>query len=318
LCTAPAGPFRQKTPDPRAFAHAAFGLPRILPHLPISTPMVELALSRYTDVAHHIGGTYVELELTGKVAIISGASKGIGRAIALALAREGMRLALAARSTELLNALAREITATGTRAIPIPLDLTKPSSCEHLVVQTVVRFGRLDLLVNNAGSAKRGDFLTLTDDDWADGYALKFMAAVRLSRAAWPHLVESHGCIINIAGVGGRSGSHDFTIGGSVNAALMYLTKSLADRGVHDDVRVNAINPGFVQTQRLKARIEHHSQQHSLPIEEAARHIAVQAGITRFGKPEEIADIVTFLASGKSTYVQGALIDVDGGMTRGI
>ena len=105
------------------------------------------------------------------------------------------------------------------------------------------------------GATKRGDFLTLTDEEWTDGFALKFYAAMRLSRAAWPYLQASHGRIINIIGVGGRTGSAEFTIGGAVNAALMNLTKALADRGVKDGVRVNAINPGSIATERLQTRI---------------------------------------------------------------
>ena len=103
--------------------------------------------------------------------------------------------------------------------------------------------GRLDLLVNNAGATKRGDFLALSDSDWADGFALKFFGAMRLSRAAWPHLCSSSGTIVNIVGIGGRTGQAEFAIGGAVNAALLNLTKVLADRGVKDGVRVNAINP---------------------------------------------------------------------------
>src|SRR6185295_2410813 len=107
-------------------------------------------------------------------------------------------------------------------------------------------FGRLDLVVNNAGATKRGDFLQLTDEDWASGFSLKFMAAVRVSRAAWPILKRTNGSIVNIAGVGARTGSAEFTIGGSVNSAMLNLTKALADRGVKDGIRVNAINPGSI------------------------------------------------------------------------
>ena len=177
-------------------------------------------------------------------------------------------------------------------------------------------FGQLDLVVNNAGSTKRGDFLELTDADWDDGYGLKFFAAMRLCRAAWPHLKASGGCIVNIAGMGGRTASAEFTIGGSVNAAMLNLTKALADRGVQDGVRVNAINPGLVVTDRLKARIMQVVAEKGVDDETAARELASGMRIARFGRPQEIAEAVAFLASPRTGYCQGTLMDIDGGQTR--
>jgi 3-oxoacyl-[acyl-carrier protein] reductase len=170
--------------------------------------------------------------------------------------------------------------------------------------------------VNNAGATQRGDFLTLTDEEWADGYSLKFFGAMRLSRAAWPHLVKSSGSIVNIIGIGGRTGSAEFAIGGSVNAALMNLTKVLADRGIRDGVRVNAINPGSIATERLQTRIRTFAAEKNLGHEEALVQMAKTFNIARFGVPNEIAQAVAFLASSKAAYIQGAILDVDGGATR--
>ncbi len=260
----------------------------------------------------------MDLELQGKVAIVTGASKGIGRGIALCLARQRMQVAIAARSSDLLQTLADEIASSGSRALVVCADLRDTGACTGLVEQTLAGFGRLDLLVNNAGTTKRGDFLTLSDMDWADGYALKFFAAVRLSRAAWPYLLAAGGGIINIAGVGGRTGSEEFTIGGSVNAAMLNLTKCLADRGVRDHVRVNAINPGSIRTDRLAIRIQKLREERGLSMEEAAKQMAAEMRIERFGEVEEIANTVAFLASGRASYIQGAILDVDGGLTRGL
>jgi 3-oxoacyl-[acyl-carrier protein] reductase len=172
------------------------------------------------------------------------------------------------------------------------------------------------VLVNNAGATKRGDFLSFSDEDWADGFALKFFGAMRCCRAAWPALVGSHGAIVNIVGIGGRTASAEFSIGGSVNAALLNLTKSLADRGVKEGVRVNAINPGSIGTDRLQTRVRAYAAEHHLDLLEAAQQMAKNQGVTRFGTPAEIARCVAFLASPLSGYIQGAILDVDGGQTR--
>ena len=127
-------------------------------------------------------------------------------------------------------------------------------------MHAVAAFGRLDILVNNAGATKRADFFTLTEEDWQDGFALKFHGYVRTTRAAWPHLRETRGCIVNIVGVGSRAGSAEFTIGGSVNVALLNFTKAMADIGMKDGVRVNAINPGLIETERFGRNIERVTQ----------------------------------------------------------
>jgi NAD(P)-dependent dehydrogenase (short-subunit alcohol dehydrogenase family) len=184
----------------------------------------------------------MDLQLSDKVAIVTGASRGIGRAIAETLGAEGMQLVVAARSRDQLDDLATSLPA---RCLVQAVDLREPGAPEAVVEAAVGYFGRLDLVVNNAGATRRGDFLALPDVDWDDGFRLKFFGAMRFCRAAWPHLRARQGSIVNIVGIGGRTASAAFTIGGAVNAALLNLTKALADRGVADGVRVNAINPGL-------------------------------------------------------------------------
>jgi 3-oxoacyl-[acyl-carrier protein] reductase len=257
----------------------------------------------------------MDLQLTDQVAIVTGASRGIGRAIAETLSVEGMKLVLAARSRRELEELAASLPA---ESLVQGVDLREAHSAAQVVAAAIQRFGRIDLLVNNAGATKRGDFLALTDDEWKDGFDLKFFGAMRLSRAAWPYLQASAGSIVNIIGVGGRSGSAEFTIGGSVNAALMNLTKALADRGVRDGVRVNAVNPGSIATERLQIRIKNYARDRNITPEEAARQMPREMEIARFGDPAEIARAVAFLASPQASYIQGTILDVDGGATRAL
>jgi len=255
----------------------------------------------------------MDLKLHNKVAIITGASRGIGRAIAQVLAGEGMRLVIAARSAEGLEEVRKSCP---TEVAPVAIDLRDPDAAQRVMAVAVEKFGGVDILVNNAGATKRGDFLQLSEDDWQDGFALKFFSMVRCSRAAWPLLQASRGAIVNIVGVGGRTGSAEFSIGGAVNAAMLNLTKVLADRGIKDGIRVNAINPGDVETDRLKKRVAQHAADHQVSLADAATLIVATMGIARFGQPEEIARVVAFLASPQAAYCQGAIIDVDGGRTR--
>jgi 3-oxoacyl-[acyl-carrier protein] reductase len=257
----------------------------------------------------------MDLLLSNKVAIVTGASRGIGKSIAETLSSEGMKVGLVARSNPELEAVAKSLPG---ESLVMAADLREPDAADQIVTTAIEKFGKLDLLVNNAGATKRGDFLTLTDQEWTDGFALKFYGAMRLSRAAWTYLQDSQGTIINIIGVGGKTGSAEFTIGGTVNAALMNLTKALADRGVRDGVRVNAINPGSIATERLQTRIQTYAKTNDISLEEAAKRLPREMKIERFGNPAEIARAVAFLASPQAAYIQGAILDVDGGATRAL
>jgi len=256
--------------------------------------------------------------LEGKVATVTGASRGIGRAIALELAACGARAVLCARNTQALDKVVQEIRATGGQADAIALDLRLPDAPARLVAFGLDRFERLDIVVNNAGATKRGDFLSLTDEDFLDGFALKYFGAVRFLRAAWPHLRETKGSVLNIIGVGGRTPGAAFTIGGSVNAALLSLTKALAARGIADGVQVNAINPGAIRTDRLKKRLADIAAQDGIDLAAAEQRFVRAEHVTRIGEPADIAHLAAFVVAPEGRFLQGALIDMDGGATRTI
>ncbi len=254
--------------------------------------------------------------LAGKVVIVTGGSRGIGRAIALRLANEGGKLVLAARDASVLDKVVVEITAAGSIATVFPMDLRLPESGAALVAATLKAYGAIDIVVNNAGAAKRGEFTELNDADWMDGFALKFFGAVRLVRAAWPHLKERRGSVLNIIGVGGRTPGGEFTIGGSVNGAALSFTKALSDVGIRDGVQVNAINPGWVRTDRLRGFLQTAAAQHGGDIEAAALEMAKRSNIVRLGEPEDIANLAAYILSPQGRLLQGSLIDLDGGQTK--
>jgi NAD(P)-dependent dehydrogenase (short-subunit alcohol dehydrogenase family) len=256
--------------------------------------------------------------LNGKVAIITGGSRGIGRAIALRLARDGARVVICARGIEALNEVANAITSNGGMALPVASDLRIPSEPARVAEAAVKAYGGIDIVVNNAGATKRGDFLQLTDDDWADGFALKFFGAMRLTRAAWPELKKRAGSVLNISGSGGRTPGPEFTIGGSVNAALLSFTKAMADAGIVDGIQVNAINPGTIRTGRLQLRLASIVKEQQIDVETAERRFVQESKVTRIGEPEDVANLVAFVVGPEGRFLQGSLIDIDGGSTKTI
>ena len=255
----------------------------------------------------------MELGLKGKIALVTGSSRGIGRGIALALADEGCDLLLTGRDAQALEAVAQSIRDKGRKAAARAVDLCEPRAGEILVESVRSEFGGLDILVNNAGATKRGDFFELTDADWEAGYALKFFAHVRLTRAAWPLLKERHGALVAIAGTSGRKPDKRFTIGSSVNAAVAAFTKCLADLGKEDGVRVNCIHPSLVETERQWRRIRAEVERTGKPEANIRAQFSRETGIIRYGKVEDVADFVAFIVSSRATWLHGATLDLDGG-----
>jgi 3-oxoacyl-[acyl-carrier protein] reductase len=255
----------------------------------------------------------MDLGLAGRVALVTGSSRGIGRGVALTLAEEGCDLILTGRDEAALREVVGEVEKRGRKATFETADLRAEGAAAALVDAAKRRYGRLDILVNNAGTTKRGDFLTLTDADWQDGYALKFFAHVRLSRAAWPLLKDSKGAVVTIGGTSGRIPIAAFTIGGSVNAACAAFAKALADLGKTDGVQVNTIHPSYVETERFWRRIKADMERTGKTEAEVREWHRQDINVTRFGTPEDIGSMIAFMVSPRGRWLHGATIDMDGG-----
>jgi len=260
----------------------------------------------------------VKLGLEGKAGIVTGGSRGIGKAICLELAAQGVDMVAVGRDEEALARTVSEAEVLPGQVVAIASDLREPDAPADVVARTVETFGRLDILVNNAGATKRGDFLEMPDADVLDGFAMKFHGTVRFCRAAWPHLKERKGNIVNISGVGAHTPSWEFTVGGPVNSALVNFTKAISEGGLRDGIRINLLCPGHVASDRLVARIELLACQRNISVAEARDSLRRKLAVARFGEPEDIAYMVSFLCSDRASYVHGATINVDGGATSGI
>ena len=256
--------------------------------------------------------------MKGKVAVITGASRGIGHAIARRLGADGAQLVLVARSAEPLERACEALRTTGTSAIAVAADLRESAAIPDVYSAVMRAHGRVDILINCAGAARVGDFLALGEEDWADGFALKFSGTRRLCAAFWPQLRAASGSILNIVGGAGRTPGINYALGGSVNAALLALTKALAELGIQDGVQVNAINPGPVRTDRLAGQFEQMAAAQQITVEAAAIAFVKAQRMIRLGEPADIAGLAAFVVSPAGRLFQGALLDMDGGQTKSI
>jgi NAD(P)-dependent dehydrogenase (short-subunit alcohol dehydrogenase family) len=240
----------------------------------------------------------MELELNGKVALVTGGSKGIGRACAERLAQEGCDLLIVARTASDLEQAASTIgEASGRRVEICATDLRSAQGCEAAIGALQHAFGRLDILVNNAGATQRGDFFKLDDAVWEDGFALKFYSYVRLARALWPLLKDAQGSVVNIIGAASKTPTPNFMIGGAVNAAITNFTKALAELGLRDGVAVRAVHPGMTVTGRLESLLQQRAAAEGVNCEDYEKQELARAGLRRYSQPQDIANVVAFLAS---------------------
>ena len=258
-------------------------------------------------------------EFQDKVVVITGGSRGIGRAIAVAFAREGASCVLASSSAANLAAAAKTVAgAGGAEPLTVAGDLRTLAGCEQVFAKTNERHKRCDVLINCAGATRAGDFLNIPDEAWLDGFALKFFGAVRLSRLFWPMLTAAKGHLVNIIGGAARTVEPEFLVGGSVNSALSNFTKGLSRRGMRDGVNVNAIHPGTTETDRTKVLWAQRAQALGKTVEEIREQIMSRSGVRSISQPEDIAALAVFLCLERARQIQGVAIAVDGGGTPGV
>lgn len=260
----------------------------------------------------------MDLGLTGKIALVTGGSKGIGKGIARALSGEGCRVAICARTQGELDAAAAEITAeTGNEVAVFTADLTRADDAAAFVEGAVGHFGGVDILVNNAGAAPGGVLENLTEDDWAESLQLKFMGYVRCTKAVLPHMQrKGHGRIVNLIGNDGIKHSYWEIAPGAANAAGQNLTMSLAGQYGKDGISFVAVNPGPVRTERWVGLVKAMARDMDLSYDDADQLAPRSIPLGRIAEVVEVANLVTYLASDLAHFVNGTMIEIDGGQRK--
>ena len=252
------------------------------------------------------------------VAIVTGASQGIGRATAVRLAKDFSGVALAARNGEALQEVAAAVKSTGAEPLVFALDLARKESAETLVRGTLDRFGRIDALLNIAGAVPQVNLFEMTDEQWRDGLELKLHGARRLTILAWDALKASKGSVVLISGSAALDPKPGFAAVATINAAIIALAKAFAEQGIKDGIQVNSVVPGPVMTNRRKSFMQKWAPAHGMTVEEATNKFPAEAGISRYGTPEEIADLMAFLVSPAAKWLTGTSVRMDGGEIKGI
>src|SRR6059036_841731 len=260
----------------------------------------------------------MDLQLNGKVALVTGGSLGIGKGIARVLAREGVDVAICARRKDVLEAAADEIRReSGRKVLAIPADLTRREDAENFVRGAARHFGRIDVLVNNAGSAPGGILEALDEDAWMQGLQLKFMGYVRCLKAALPIMrQQGGGRVVNLIGNDGVKDSYWEIVPGAANAAGQNLTKSLAGQYGKHNISFVAVNPGPVRTERWAGLVAAMSRDMKLPYEQADKLAPASIPMGRIAEVDECANLVAMLASPLMHMVNGTMIEIDGGQQK--
>lgn len=259
----------------------------------------------------------MDLGIKGRVAMVAAASKGLGRAVAEALAKEGCRLSICSRSTDNLDEARQSIESAGGEVLAMACDVSSPADLERWVEATIATFGKVDILVTNTGGPPAAKFMQLTEEQWRSGIDSTLMNVVRLSRLVIPDMQSRNwGRIVNITSLVAKQPLDLLTISSTLRAGLSGLTKTLSDQVAKDNILVNAVLPGHILTDRQVHLNEIRSKEQGISIEEYAKKVEQSIPMARFGRPEEIGNAVTFLCSERASYITGVSLQVDGGIIR--
>lgn len=256
--------------------------------------------------------------MANSVALVTGASQGIGQATAVRLARDFAGLSLVARNRENLENTAELVRSAGAEALIIDADLSQVSAAQAVIDKTLAALGRIDALLNIAGAVPQIDLFEMNEAQWDAGLALKLHGARRLTLAAWPALKQAKGSVVFISGNSAVFPKAPYAAVGTINAAIVALAKAFADRGIEDGVQVNSVLPGPVMTGRRQSYLEHWAPLHGMSVAEAVAKFPKEAGIARYGTPEEIAELMAFLVSPTARWLTGAALRMDGGEVKSI
>ncbi|KAK44851.1 short-chain dehydrogenase [Caballeronia jiangsuensis] len=256
--------------------------------------------------------------MSTKVAIVTGASQGIGRSTAIRLARDFDSIVLVARNRANLEETASMVEQAGAKTLTLDVDLSQADAAQEVVDGALAAFGRIDALLNIAGAVPQIDLFDMTDEQWDAGLALKLHGARRLTVAAWPSLKAASGSVVLMSGNSALFPKAPYAAVGTINAAIVALAKAFSDRGIADGVQVNSVLPGPVMTGRRRSYLEHWAPLHGMTVEEATARFPVEAGIARYGTPEEIAELMAFLVSPAAKWMTGSTLRMDGGEVKSI
>jgi 3-oxoacyl-[acyl-carrier protein] reductase len=256
--------------------------------------------------------------MTETVAIVTGASQGIGRATAIRLAKDFSKLVLVARNGANLKETAAVVRKAGAEPLAIDIDLSQFAAAETVISKTLDSFGRIDALLNIAGAVPQVDILEMTDEQWRKGTELKLHGARRLTIRAWESLKKSRGSVVLMSGNSALFPKAGYAAVGTINAAIVALAKAFADKGIADGVQVNSVLPGPVMTGRRESYLEKWAPAHGMTAQEALVKFPKDAGIERYGKPEEIAELIAFLISPGAKWMTGSAVRMDGNEVKSI
>ena len=262
----------------------------------------------------------MDLGIAGKAALVTASSKGLGRAVAEELAREGVRLAICSRDASRIAEVAEAIAAdSGASVIGLRADVSRPDEVKGLIADVTGRLGGLDILVTNAGGPPSGTFETITDNDWENAYRLNLASVVEMCRAVVPHMKEKGwGRIVNITSIAVKEPVDGLMLSNSLRAAVVGFAKTLSREVASHNILVNNVCPGFTMTERVVQLSEATAERRGIRPEDVLKEWEATIPLGRIGTPREFASLVAFLASERASYITGTTIQVDGGAVRGL